>query len=167
MATRFKSGAVVGQPEADSAGVAVLKKGGNAVDAAVTTAFLSCVVAPRATGFGGFGGMMLIYESGNVHAIDFNTVAPAAATRTMFNTSGSDGRWGSIVRERANTIGYKAISVPGVLAGLGLALEKYGTLSLEDALAPAIKACKNGFRISANLAESIAKEEKSIRSTLR
>jgi len=163
MATRFNSGAVVGQPDADSAGVSVLKKGGNAVDAAVTAAFLSCVVAPKETGFGGYGGVMLISMAGKVHAIDFNTVAPAAASPRMFSVAGSDGRWGSTVRGRANTVGYKAISVPGVLAGLSMALEKFGTLSLADALAPAIKACKNGFRVSASYAEAIAAQEKTIR----
>ncbi len=159
----FEQGAVVGQPEADTAGVSVLKKGGNAVDAAVTSALLSGVVAPSANGVGGYGGTMVVYMNGEVQCIDFNTVAPQAATPTMYQVSRSDGRFGSLVKERANEVGYRAISVPGVLSGLALALEKFGTLSLADALGPTLRACQNGFRISAAYANAVEAHEESIR----
>ncbi len=163
MSLTFDHGAVVGQPEADTAGVAVLKKGGNAVDAAVTAALLASVVASHASGIGGYGGMMVIYMGGEVRCIDFNTVAPRAAAPTMYEVLRSDGRFGSTVKDGANAVGYRAVSVPGVLAGLALALERFGTFSLADALAPAVRACQNGFRISAAYADRVASCERNIR----
>jgi gamma-glutamyltranspeptidase/glutathione hydrolase len=159
----FESGAVVGQPESDSAGVAVLKKGGNAIDAAVTSACLGGILAPWANGFGGYGGWMLIHKDGETHCIDFHTKAPKAAGPKMYTIAGGDGRFGARVKDRENEIGYKAVSVPGTLAGLEMALEKFGTLSLADALAPAIKACDKGFKVTANYAQQIADHEQAIR----
>lgn len=163
MAATFEFGAVVGQPEADSAAVSVLKKGGNAVDAAVTAALLSGVVAPQSSGIGGYGGFLTVCIDGEVSCIDFNTVAPQAAHPKMFQVTRSDGRFGSLVREYANELGYQAISVPGVLAGLDLALETFGRTSMADALKPAIRACEKGFRLSANLASAIANHEARLR----
>jgi gamma-glutamyltranspeptidase/glutathione hydrolase len=163
VAATFEFGAVVGQPEADSAGVSVLKKGGNAVDAAVTAALLSGVVAPQSTGIGGYGGFLTVCIDGEVSCIDFNTVAPKAAHSKMFQVTRSDGRYGSLVRDYANELGHLAISVPGVLAGMDLALEKFGTISLADALKPAIRACEKGFRMSASLASAVAESETRIR----
>lgn len=163
MSSTFEEVAVVGQPEADTAAVNVLKKGGNAVDAAVTAALLACVVAPHQTGIGGYGGMMVFYMNGEVGCIDFNTVAPGAATPRTFEVIRSDGRFGSLVKDRANETGHRAISVPGVLAGLALGLEKHGRIPLADALGPAIRACKNGFRVSAGLAAAVEGGEKRIR----
>ncbi len=163
MAAMFEYGTVVGQPESDSAAVSMLRKGGNAVDAAVTAAFLACVLAPKSCGIGGYGGMMTAYIDGKVVCVDFNTVAPRSAHARMFRVTRSDGRFGSAVSEYANEIGYRAISVPGVLAGLGLALEKFGKMTLADVLAPAIRACERGFRVSANYAAGIAQSEARIR----
>jgi len=163
VAATFEYGAVVGQPESDSAAVSVLKKGGNAVDAAVASAFLACVLAPKSCGYGGYGGVMTAYINGEVVCVDFNTVAPQAADSKMFRVTRSDGRFGSAVSEFANAVGYKAISVPGVLAGLGLALEKFGKMPLPDILSPAIRACEKGFRVSANYAAGVAACEKRIR----
>lgn len=163
MAATFEFGAVVGQPEADSAAVSVLKKGGNAVDAAVTAALLSGVLAPQSSGIGGYGGFLTVCIDGEVSCIDFNTVAPQAAHPKMFQVTRSDGRFGSLVREYANELGYQAISVPGVLAGMDLALEQFGKLSLADALKPAIRACDKGFRMSANLIAAVADSEARMR----
>ncbi|MDA0747272.1 MAG: gamma-glutamyltransferase [bacterium] len=163
MPSTFEEVAVVGQPEADSAAVNVLKKGGNAVDAAVAAALLSCVLMPHHTGIGGYGGMMVVCINGKVSCVDFNTVAPQAATSKMFQVVRSDGRFGSLVKDRANETGPLAISVPGVLAGLSLATETYGKLPLADLLAPAIRACKNGFRVPAAYAEAVAAHEKRVR----
>lgn len=159
----FESGTVVGQPESDSAGVSVLKKGGNAVDAAVTTACLGAVLAPWANGFGGYGGWMLVQKDGETHCVDFHTRAPKAANPKMYTISGGDGRFGARVKDRENEIGFKAVSVPGTLAGMEMALEKFGTLSLGDALAPAIKACEKGFKVTANYAQRVAAYEDTIR----
>lgn len=163
MATVFEQGAVVGQPEADAAALDVLKKGGNAVDAAVTAAFLSGLVAPQHSGIGGYGGALTAFVDGQVVCVDFNTVAPKAATPKMFQVTRSDGRYGSLVRDYANETGYRAISVPGVLAGLALCLEKFGTISLSDALKPTIRACEKGFRISAGYVAAVAQSEARIR----
>ena len=163
MSTTFEEAAVVGQPEADAAAVNVLKKGGNAVDAAVTSALLSCVVTPHHVGIGGYGGALMVCMNGEIGCIDFNTVAPAAATSRMYQVVRSDGRFGSLVSNRANEIGCLAISVPGVLAGLAAALEKYGKLPLDQALVPAIRACKNGFRVSPEYADAVGENEKRIR----
>lgn len=159
----FEHGTVVGQPGADTAGVSVLKKGGNAVDAAVTTALLSGIVAPSANGVGGYGGAMVIYIDGKVQCIDFNTIAPKAATSNMYQVTSSDGRFGAPVKENANEIGYQAISVPGILSGLSLAVEKFGTLSLADVLSSTIRACQKGFRISTAYANALKRHEKFIR----
>ena len=163
MAMMFENGAVVGQPESDSAAVSILQKGGNAVDAAVGAAFLACVATPKSCGIGGYGGVMTAYIGGEVVCVDFNTVAPRAAHARLFRVTRSDGRFGSVVGGYANQVGYKAISVPGVLAGLGLALEKFGKMTLADVLAPAIRACQSGFRVSANYAAGIAQSERRIR----
>ncbi|MBK34053.1 MAG: hypothetical protein CME26_00810 [Gemmatimonadetes bacterium] len=163
MALTFQGGAVVGQPESDGAGVTVLKKGGNAVDAAVTSALLGAVLAPSSNGIGGYGGWMMVHSKGEVHCVDFHTRAPKAADAKMFDVGQSDGRFGSNVRDHANQIGWKAVSVPGVLAGMSLALEEFGTISMADALAPAIKACEKGFRVSASYAASVANHEDKIR----
>ncbi len=159
----FESGTVVGQPESDSAGVSVLKKGGNAVDAAITSACLGAILAPWANGFGGYGGWMLIHKDGKTHCIDFHTKAPKAANPKMYKIAGGDGRFGARVKDRENEIGFKAVSVPGTLAGLEFALEKFGTLSLADALAPAIKACEKGFKVTANYAKHVEANEENIR----
>ena len=163
MSATFDEAAVVGQPEADAVAVNILKKGGNAVDAAVTAALLACVVTPHHTGIGGYGGALMIYMNGEIGCIDFNTVAPTAATSRMFQVVRSDGRFGSLVSSRANEIGCLAISVPGVLSGLAAALEKYGKIPLDQALAPAIRACKNGFRVSPEYADAVGANEKRIR----
>ena len=159
----FQSGTVVGQPESDSAGVSVLKKGGNAVDAAVTSACLGAILAPWANGFGGYGGWMLIHKDGETHCVDFHTKAPKAADPKMYTVAGGDGRFGARVKDHENEIGFKAVSVPGTLAGMELALEKFGTQSLADTLAPAIKACEKGFKVTKNYAERVAGYEDTIR----
>ena len=111
----------------------------------------------------GYGGAMTAYIGGEVVCVDFNTVAPKEAHDRMFRVTRSDGRFGSAVSGYANSIGYKAISVPGVLSGLGLALEKFGKMPLSEVLAPAIRACERGFRVSANFATGVARSEARIR----
>ena len=99
----FESGTVVGQPKSDSAGVSVLKKGGNAVDAAVTSACLGAILAPWANGFGGYGGWLLVHKDGETHCVDFHTKAPKAADAKMYTISGGDGRFGARTRAVSDT----------------------------------------------------------------
>ncbi len=120
----------------------VLANGGNAVDAAVTAGFALAVTQPRSGNIGG-GGFMLISDekSGEVIAIDYRETAPAAATETMFQDEQGDA-----VTDRSRYT-HLASGVPGTVAGLALALEEYGTMSLADALAPAIRLAEEGFAV--------------------
>ncbi|SHK52170.1 gamma-glutamyltransferase [Halomonas caseinilytica] len=120
----------------------VLADGGNAVDAAVTAGFALAVTQPRSGNIGG-GGFMLISDenSDEVIAIDYRETAPAAATETMFQDED-----GNAVSEWSRFT-HRAAGVPGTVAGLALALEKYGTMSLADALAPAIQLAEEGFEV--------------------
>ena len=130
--------------------VEVLKDGGNAVDAAVTAGFALAVTQPRSGNIGG-GGFML-YASGDgadVEAIDYREKAPAAATETMFQDDD-----GNVVQSRSRFT-HKAAGVPGTVAGLALALERHGTLTLEQALAPAIRLARDGFIVPARFTEGL------------
>ncbi|WP_277811993.1 gamma-glutamyltransferase [Chromohalobacter canadensis] len=128
----------------------VMQDGGNAVDAAVTAGFALAVTQPRSGNIGG-GGFMLISdeESGDVIAIDYREKAPAAAYETMFQND-----QGEAVSELSRYT-HNASGVPGTVAGLALALEKYGTLSLAEALAPAIRLAEEGFEIPPRFANGL------------
>ncbi|APE29993.1 gamma-glutamyltransferase [Halomonas aestuarii] len=129
----------------------VLADGGNAVDAAVTAGFALAVTQPRSGNIGG-GGFMLISdeESGEVIAIDYREEAPAAATETMFQDEE-----GNAVSEWSRFT-HRAAGVPGTVAGLALALEKYGTLSLAEALAPAIRLAEEGFEVPQRFVDGVS-----------
>ncbi len=135
---------------ASRAGLAVLQRGGNAIDAAVATSFAVCVVNPASCGIGG-GGFMVIYlaEEQRVVALDYRETAPAAATKDMFV------RDGAAVPELSRRGGL-AVGVPGEVAGLTTVLSKYGTVTLSEAMAPAIRLAKGGFPAGSHLAETIA-----------
>lgn len=108
--------------------LAVLRNGGNAVDAAVTAAFALAVTQPRSGNIGGGGFMLISSEQKNeVVAIDYREKAPAAASKDMF--LGPDGN----VDNELSRFSHRSAGVPGTVAGLALALEKYGTLSLAEA----------------------------------
>src|SRR5262245_40684380 len=113
-------GGVEGQPAAAEVGRKVLADGGNAVDAIVAAALAAGVAAPQMCGPGGYGGhMTLALDNGQtITAIDFNSAAPAAATEDMF-APGADGK----VKDNVNFVGWLAAGVPGILAGLQLALD--------------------------------------------
>ena len=144
-------GLVVGQAEGAEAGNAVLATGGNAVDAVVTAALVAGVVALPSTGIGGYGGhLVLAKPDGKVFAIDFNGTAPAAAKPEMF---AADEK--GVVKDRANTYGWLAAGVPGVLAGLQLALDRFGTKKFAEVAKPAIKFARDGFALKKNLAAAI------------
>lgn len=135
---------------ASRAGLAVLQRGGNAIDAAVATSFAVCVVNPASCGIGG-GGFMVIYlaEEKRVVALDYRETAPAAAKKDMFV------RDGTVVPDLSRRGGL-AVGVPGEVAGLATVLSKYGTITLSEAMAPAIRLAKSGFPAGAHLAETIA-----------
>lgn len=132
---------------ATAIGVDILRRGGNAVDAAVAVGFALAVVLPNAGNVGG-GGFMLIHDAktGKQVALDFRETAPAKATRDMYLDE--QGR----VMSRRALHTHLAVGVPGTVAGLTRALEKYGTLKLADAIAPAIKLANDGIEVSAELA---------------
>ena len=155
-AVKSQNGMVVSAEKyATIAGVDVLKEGGNAVDAAVTVGFTLAVTFPRAGNIGG-GGFMIIHlnkENKNI-AIDYREKAPKAAKRDMFLDEE-----GNVDNDRArNSI--LAVGVPGTVAGLLLALENYGTISLERALKPAINLAENGFPMTKELRDSLIRFEK-------
>ncbi|MCB0116370.1 MAG: gamma-glutamyltransferase [Caldilineaceae bacterium] len=139
-------------PLAAEAGLRVLQEGGNAIDAAITTALAMGVVEPYMSGIGG-GGFMLYQdaESGESHFLDYFMPAPANATPDMYEieTAGATDTLGFRgVKDDANLIGHRAVGVPGLIAGAAAALERFGTISLADALAPAIGFAGDGFPVS-------------------
>ncbi|HEV7994295.1 MAG TPA: gamma-glutamyltransferase [Gemmatimonadaceae bacterium] len=136
-----RRGMVVSEaPLSSRAGVEILKRGGNAVDAAVATAFALAVVYPEAGNIGGGGFMVIHLADGRNASIDFREVAPLAATRDMY--VGPDGNVTS-----ASVEGPLASGVPGAVAGLTEALRKYGTLPLRVVMAPAIRLAEQGFTV--------------------
>ena len=154
-----KSGMVVaGQEAAARAGLEVLKGGGNAVDAAVTVAFVMAVTLPRAGNIGG-GGFMLIHsaKTREVVAIDYWQKAPGRASRNMF----LDGDGNADLKLRRQS--HLASAVPGTAAGLAMALNRFGTISLVQALAPAIKYAEEGFMVNEKLAADMKAYETLLR----
>jgi gamma-glutamyltranspeptidase/glutathione hydrolase len=146
------AGRVEGHPVGAEVGRKVLADGGNAVDAVVAAALAVAVVAPQQTGPGGYGGHLTVALEGGktVTAIDFNTAAPAAATPEMF-APGADGK----VKGAINQHGWQAAGVPGILAGLQLALDKFGSKPFADLAGPAISYARDGFKVEAGLATAI------------
>src|SRR3984957_1512235 len=134
------------------AGVAILKQGGNAVDAAVAVAFALAVVEPAAGNIGGGGFMLVRLADGRTNFFDYREVAPGQATRDMYIQDGK-------LIPHATTLGYRSVAVPGTVAGLELALETHGTMKLAQVMAPAIRPAKNGFPITENLAREFDQEK--------
>jgi gamma-glutamyltranspeptidase/glutathione hydrolase len=128
--------------DAADAGVEILKAGGNAVDAAVATGFALAVVHPVAGNIGGGGFMLVHLKDGKSTFIDYREKAPAAASETMYQDA-----QGNVIKD-ASIIGYKAIGVPGSVAGMVYAEKKYGKLTLKQVMAPAIRLATDGFVLS-------------------
>ena len=131
---------------ASEAGVEIMKRGGNAVDAAVATAFALAVVEPEAGNIGGGGFMLVRLANGREGFVDYREMAPAAASRNMYLRP--DGT----VDPKASITGYRAIGIPGTVAGMALALHEYGTMTLSQVMQPAIRLAADGFPISEFLA---------------
>lgn len=137
--------------EASEAGKQILEAGGNAIDAAVATGFAVGVCEPMMSGLGGGGFMTIHFAETNTDTfIDFREVAPMAATPEMWQT---DAEGNVIGGENMN--GGKAVGVPGEVAGLIYVLEKYGTMSLEEVMAPAIEIAENGFIVTPYTAKAL------------
>jgi gamma-glutamyltranspeptidase / glutathione hydrolase len=137
-------------------GVDILKKGGNAVDAAVAVGFALAVTHPQAGNIGG-GGFMLVHLAGRNEtiAIDYRETAPAAATRDMFLNERGEA---DPQKSRDSALG---VGVPGTVAGLALAHQRYGSgkFTLGDLMAPAIKLAREGFPVDDDLADSLPRAE--------
>ena len=141
-------------PLADAAGIEILKKGGNAVDAAVAVAFALAVVEPRAGNIGGGGFMLVrIAKKGLTEFVDYREEAPLAASRDLYRNA--DGTYDM----QASRLGYRSIGVPGTVAGMALALKSYGKLKLPQVMAPAIRLA-DGFEVSEKLATSLRDSQK-------
>jgi len=142
---------------ASRAGVEMLRSGGNAVDAAVATGFALAVVHPQAGNLGGGGFLLLRNASGETHFIDFREKAPAAATENMYLDA-----QGNVIPDSSkdsSVVGYKSIGVPGSVAGLVYAEKKYGKLSLEKVIAPAIELARDGFPLAFEDAQDLKKDK--------
>jgi gamma-glutamyltranspeptidase/glutathione hydrolase len=126
---------------ASKAGVEIMRQGGNAIDAAVATGFALAVVYPQAGNLGGGGFMLIRMADSKTHFIDFREQAPAAVTAAMYLDA-----QGNVI-PGASEYGYKAIGVPGSVAGLVYAAKKYGKLTLPQLMAPAIRLAREGFAL--------------------
>ena len=155
-ATGEKAVVSSGKYEASKAGLEIIESGGNAVDAAVATGFALCVVEPNATGIAGGGVMLIRNEKGELAYIDFRETAPAAANKYMW-TLDSKGK----VIGGKNKDGGKSVAIPGQVAGLIYAFEKYGSgnVSLEEVMTPAINLAQNGFYVTPTLLKDMLSVE--------
>ena len=130
-------------------GIEILKKGGNAIDAAVAVGFILAVTFPTAGNIGGGGFMLIRMADGREAVIDYREMAPLKAHRDMYLDKNGE------VRKGLSEEGYLASGVPGTVAGLTLALEKFGTLPLKEVLKPAIDIAERGFPVDSYLKNSI------------
>src|SRR5436190_11885318 len=139
-----QGGIVMGEPKAAEVGNRVLKDGGNAVDAIVAAALTGAIHAPNQYGIGGYGGHMIVRTAnGAIKCIDFDTAAPAGAQVVAY--------------------GWRASGVPGILGGLQLALDRFGTRGFKSIVEPAIELAESGFPISQALANAIRSREKELK----
>ncbi|HZD93481.1 MAG TPA: gamma-glutamyltransferase [Candidatus Sulfotelmatobacter sp.] len=135
--------------DASRVGAEIMRQGGNAVDAAVATGFALAVVHPSAGNIGGGGFMLLRKANGEVHFLDFREKAPKAATHDMYLDA-----QGNVI-PKASLVGYKAIGVPGSVAGLVYAQQQWGTLPLSTVMRPAIRLAREGVRLTWEEAQSM------------
>ena len=139
--------------EASKVGAEILQKGGNAVDAAVATGFALAVVHPAAGNIGGGGFMLVRFADGKIHFLDYREKAPKAASRDMYLDA-----QGNVIPD-ASTVGYKAISVPGSVAGMVYAQKHWGKLPLKAVMGPAIRLAREGVVLTFEEAQSLHNKE--------
>ncbi len=142
------------EPLATDVGVAILKAGGNAFDAAAAMQFALAVTYPTAGNIGGGGFMVGLTADGETFALDFREEAPAAATTDMFVDA--DGQ----MLQGVSTDTHRGVGVPGSVDGMLALLDRYGTLPRGDVLAPAIALARDGFTVSYALAGSLTRSER-------
>ena len=133
---------------ASAAGVEVLRRGGNAVDAAVAVGFALAVTYPQAGNIGGGGYMVIHLADGRRAAMDYREVAPLAATRDMYLDSA-----GRLTNK--SIVGHLASGVPGAVAGMADALARFGTMPLREVMQPAIRLARDGFVVDSGLSRSL------------
>src|SRR5215218_7041972 len=151
---RARHGIVASTNEvASRVGVEIMKRGGNAVDAAIAVAFALAVTHPAAGNLGGGGFMMIRLKDGRTTAIDYREMAPAAAHRNVY----LDKNGNLIEGEGGSLVGYRAAGVPGTVRGMELALKKYGSgkLTWSQLIEPARRLAANGFTVTYSLARSL------------
>lgn len=155
-----RRGVVVGHAEGAKAGNDVLAAGGNAVDAAVAAALVAGVVGVHNCGIGGYGGHLVIALPGGkkVTAIDFNSAAPAAARPDMYPLDAKGQVKGGI-----NANGWLAAGVPGTLAGLQLALDRYGTRPFGELVRPVVRYAREGFPVGKGMALALRSAQAHLR----
>ena len=141
---------------ASQAGVEILKRGGNAIDAAVATAFALAVAEPAAGNIGGGGFMLVRLANGKTSFFDYREMAPGKASREMYIKA--DGK----LDNEGSTVGYRSVAVPGTVAGLALALQTYGTMKLAEVMAPAIRYAEEGIPVTEKLTREFAEERKDL-----
>lgn len=134
---------------ASRVGAEVMRKGGNSIDAAVAVGLALAVTWPSAGNLGGGGFMLIRKADGTTEAIDYRERAPLAATRTMYLDA-----QGNVIKG-LSTQGYKAVAVPGTVAGLALAHKRHGKLKWEDVVEPARRLAAEGFEVNYHLARSL------------
>jgi gamma-glutamyltranspeptidase/glutathione hydrolase len=152
---RAQHGMVASTSEiASRVGVEIMRRGGNAIDAAVGVGLALAVVWPFAGNLGGGGFMLIRRADGSTEIVDYREKAPAAASRDMYLD-----RNGKVVNG-ASTIGYKAVGVPGSVAGLALAEQRHGRLKWADVVEPALRLAADGFRLDNTTAGGIKNTQK-------
>jgi gamma-glutamyltranspeptidase / glutathione hydrolase len=139
---------------ASQVGVEIMKRGGNAIDAAVAVGLALAVTWPPAGNLGGGGFMMIRRANGETEIIDYRERAPLSAHRDMYLD-----KQGNVIKD-ASTVGYKAVGVPGTVAGLSLALKRHGKLSWPEVVEPARKLAAEGFTLNYHLARNLQGNDK-------
>jgi gamma-glutamyltranspeptidase/glutathione hydrolase len=147
-----------GNPDAAEAGVEILERGGNAVDAVIATAFAMGVVEPLDSGLGADGFMTVHHaRSKTTTTFDFMGVAPAAARYELYQAVNPLGDYSILVKDRANEIGHRSVAVPGAAAGLCRALDTFGRMPRKSVMSPAIRLARDGFTVSPKAALRMAR----------
>ena len=151
-ATFEKHAMVVSNNEiASRVGADIMRRGGNAIDAAVAVGFAMTVTYPVAGNIGGGGFMVIRLANGQSVALDYREVAPRAASRNMYLDSAGKLTDKSIV-------GHLSVGVPGAVAGMAEALRKYGTMSLAEAIAPAIRLAEEGWIVDSSFSKGLSSD---------
>src|SRR5947208_9263920 len=139
------------QPEAAEFGLDVMRRGGNAVDAAVTCAFVQGVIDPQMCGLGGCGAMLVHSPQSGEALIEFYATAGSRVREdqweSMFIREAAD-RYGYVLDGWVNDVGYQSVGVPGTVAGLHEALTRFGSISWEEAIEPAIPLARDGVQVT-------------------